>query len=379
MAYTGDVFDIFPGMEPPPRGPLPGQTTDITAHGTPTNPITIQPISGFWKGYEPEPWWYSPTLKFNPKSCINERVYRVWGGFPGQPGVPNYPNDYYLNNGETSVPPCRPDLLQRPPTTIAQEETLRQVDIIVPIQKQVAAPVELTPVQEKPMAFVQTQVPAPQSILPAQRRTTQTVMAPAPSSDITGAILGGIGGLITGGPGGIIPGAIGGYLGTGTGSGESPSSPGVTHAGTGALTSGCPTGYEWDGTRCVQSGLGGTVARILPGGSTGALPQGNGYGQAVMGAFGVPALQPAQVGSTLYGPILRCPPGAVLGKDNLCYMKGSITNKQRKWPKPPRPLLSAGDMKTLRKVKSLENRVKKAWRAAGSPGQRKPCTHKKRR
>jgi len=218
-----------------------------------------------------------------------------------------------------------------------------------------------------------TTVPAPTSVAVTSRpTTTRTVLQPtSPTEDLLGAILGGVGGFLTGGPAGAVTGAIGGYYGTG--GGETNSSPGVQNTGVGGgLVSGCPTGYEWDGTQCVQSGLGGLAARILPGGNTGTIPTttAGSYGQAVMGAWGQPALVPAQVGTINGGPILRCPTGAVLGKDNLCYQKGSIPNKYRKWPRGSRPLLTGGEMKTLRKVRSLENKVKRAWTAAGKPGQR---------
>lgn len=121
----------------------------------------------------------------------------------------------------------------------------------------------------------------------------------------------------------------------------------------------CPSGYHWDGTQCVASGIGGTVQRILPGGQTGTGV--DVYGNAVMGAFGMPALVPA----TESQPTRRCPPGLVLGKDNLCYARSSIRNSDRKWPKPPRPLLSAQDMKTIRKAASLQNKVKRTATKSG--------------
>ncbi len=191
------------------------------------------------------------------------------------------------------------------------------------------------------------------------------------------AAIGAVGGLLTGGPAGAIAGGIAGY---GVGGGETATSPGVPETGFG-IAAGCPTGYRWDGNRCVKTGIVGTIQQWVPGGQTGVLPEAVpevGYGEAVIGAFGVPAMVPAQVGQTQYGPILRCPTGAVLGKDNLCYQKGTISNKQRKWPKPARPLLTGGDMKTLRRAKTLEGRVKRAWSAAGSPGQRKTCSRKHR-
>jgi len=240
-----------------------------------------------------------------------------------------------------------------------------------------------------------TAIPAPTATPVTRTSTMDSTLIGTTIGTIIGGPGGGtIGGLI----GSVIPGesrcpgpynydpVTGGcvpkpdYL-TRTGGGELPGSPGVniTGYGTSGLTSTqCPTGYRWDGSRCVVEGIGGYVERMLPGGSTGVLPQGSGgYGEAVVGAFGVPALVPAQVGQINGGPILRCPTGAVLGKDNLCYMKGSIPSKYRKWRPGPRPLLTGGEMKMLRKINTLENKVKRAWSMAGKPGQRKCSTRRK--
>jgi hypothetical protein len=64
-----------------------------------------------------------------------------------------------------------------------------------------------------------------------------------------------------------------------------------------------------------------------------------------------------------------CPTGYVLGRDGLCYDKRVIPNKLRKYPRGRRPLLTGGEMKVLSKAKTLENKVKRAWTAAGKPGQ----------
>lgn len=220
-----------------------------------------------------------------------------------------------------------------------------------------------------------TRVPAPTAVAVTTRpaRGTIAISPVAPQEDLLGGILGAIGGLVTGGPGGAVLGGIAGYLGTGEG--ETPSSPGVQTTGFGPTP--CPTGYRWDGTRCVATGVGGMLERFIPGGETGVLPtQPVTTTGTTMGAFGIPASMPFQVGQTQYGPILRCIGGSVLGKDNLCYPKGSIPNKHRKWPRGARPLLTGGDMKTLRKINSLQGRVKRAWASAGKPGNRpapKPC------
>lgn len=146
----------------------------------------------------------------------------------------------------------------------------------------------------------------------------------------------------TGGGGGMP----GGYTGTGQGQGFTGGSN-------------CPAGYTWDGFECKAEGIGGWVEQTLPGGQTGTGV--DVYGQAVMGAFGKPAIVPATVAQ----PTRHCPPGTVLGKDNLCYARGSIRNTDRKWPKAPRPLLSAQDMKVIRKAASLKNRVKSAATKSG--------------
>lgn len=145
-------------------------------------------------------------------------------------------------------------------------------------------------------------------------------------------------------------------------------------SGSGALPSegstGCAPGYAWNAStgQCEQVGVSGGVRRFLPGGASGT--QADMYGNAVVGAFGTPALVPAVVGQIqdsngMTKPIQRCPPGAVLGKDNLCYMKGSIPMKFRKWRPSPKPPMSAADAKALRRIGTLQKKVK---RLAGNAG-----------
>lgn len=134
------------------------------------------------------------------------------------------------------------------------------------------------------------------------------------------------------------------------------------------ITTGCPTGYELKNGQCVKSGVGGYIERTLPGGQTGTLW--NGGGQAVIGAFGKPALVPTQVGSQTrmdgtVNAILRCPAKYVLGADDLCYPKGTIPRQYRKWAPRAKPLVSANDAKTLRRIGSIQRRVKKAAGVAG--------------
>jgi len=65
-------------------------------------------------------------------------------------------------------------------------------------------------------------------------------------------------------------------------------------------------------------------------------------GMAVMGRYGA-AIIPG--GKTITRRV--CIPGMQLGNDGLCYNKGQITNKERKWPAGRRPLLTGGDMRAI--------------------------------
>lgn len=134
----------------------------------------------------------------------------------------------------------------------------------------------------------------------------------------------------------------------------------------------CPPGFQVNSKTgvCEAIGVVPAIQRFLPGGQTGTLPQvpatggvapANGYGAAVMGTFGVPALQPVQA-STM---TLRCPPGSVLGKDNLCYQKGSIPPKFRKWRPGRKPPISAGDWKALQTADRVKNKAKTVAGKAG--------------
>jgi len=79
----------------------------------------------------------------------------------------------------------------------------------------------------------------------------------------------------------------------------------------------------------------------------------DGGGQAVMGRYGagmVPGADPRIV--------LECLPGMVLGDDNVCYNKGQVPNKRRKWPAGRRPLLTGGDMAAISKAARAATRLK---------------------
>jgi len=178
-------------------------------------------------------------------------------------------------------------------------------------------------------------------------------------------VIGALGGAITGG----LPGAIGGFI-----SGGQPGSTVDIAASSGALpfapSSGCGPGFERDSSgRCARAGFVGTAQRLLPGGSTGFQP--DGFGAAVNGAFGV-ALEPAAMAATR----LRCPRGTVLGRDNLCYNRSSLRKSERKWSPGTKPVLTGGQVNTLRKAQRIQERMKKLGLIGGVPHTHRKKTRK---
>jgi len=191
-----------------------------------------------------------------------------------------------------------------------------------------------------------------QKIQRGEKMLTSMFLAPengGPLPFVHGRIGAAIGGFFSGGPAGAIAGAL-----TGGGGGSRASVGADRGAGLGGRS--CPPGTSVDNSgRCATVGLRGELQRFLPRGETGFV--GDVFGEAVMGAFGIPAVVPAQVGTIQrkdgsVGPILRCPNKTVLGADNLCYMKGSV-GRFRKWPRGTRPFLTGGDVKCLRRANTL--------------------------
>ena len=56
--------------------------------------------------------------------------------------------------------------------------------------------------------------------------------------------------------------------------------------------------------------------------------------------------------------VRRCQKGSVLGKDGWCHPKGTISNKQREWPKPRRPLGTSGELAAVSKASRFGKRLK---------------------
>ena len=207
---------------------------------------------------------------------------------------------------------------------------------------------------------------------------------------IHGRIIGGIGGFLGGGP----VGAIAGFL-SGGGNGSAPAFPQITpntRCASGFADFGgtcvaapagfapnvrCPSGIADAGGSCV-----GPPLAITAGGGNGMCdpplvwngsfcefpgsPAG-GVGEAVMGRYGA-ALEPGFF--TLNKRV--CLEGMVLGKDKLCYNKGSISNKERLWPAPTRPLLTGGEMSAIRKASAAARKFQRTGKRFQSLGFLKP-------
>ena len=122
----------------------------------------------------------------------------------------------------------------------------------------------------------------------------------------------------------------------------------------------CPGGFRIPGTNtCFE----GPFQPTVPDQETVPISGRVGVTATAPGLFGALSVEPALISSIR----LRCPRGLVLATDNRCYTqgKGGITNKQRKWPKAPAPVMSAQDAKTLRRAETLRDRAKRVATSAG--------------
>lgn len=156
----------------------------------------------------------------------------------------------------------------------------------------------------------------------------------------TGVLGGVLGGYQTGGIGGAIVGGLGNYL----------SGQGLT---------GCPSGTILVNGQCqqAQGGISGTIAAILPGGSTGTIPAGQVGMEGMIGARAPTYPQRVEVN--------RCPTGMVMGKNGICYEKGMLPRKFRK-RYVRKPAVSAADAAAIRKADSAKKRLVRLTKAAGA-------------
>jgi len=184
-----------------------------------------------------------------------------------------------------------------------------------------------------------------------------------------------------GGPAGSAPDAFnpvitGGFTGVTRAGGPSIIDTAInrfapTNRGGAAALPSCGTGFHRDAQgRCVKSGVIGALQRFVPGGKTGLQPMLEDFGEAVMGRFGA-ALVPAQLPATR----LRCPRGAVLGMDDLCYNRRDLKKSERKWPPGTRPVLTGGQVNTLREAQRIQHRMAKLG-LTGTPTHHRRKTRK---
>jgi len=106
------------------------------------------------------------------------------------------------------------------------------------------------------------------------------------------------------------------------------------------------------GTPFGENGGNGTVCedpRLEPTGPGGRCEfpgsPASGVGELRPGLYG-PAIEPFFIARN----IRDCPDGMILGKDKLCYNKGTISNNKRLWPKGRAPLLTGGEMRAIAKA-----------------------------
>jgi len=176
-------------------------------------------------------------------------------------------------------------------------------------------------------------------------------------------IKGAVGGIL-GGPGGVIGGAVGGFL-----------TPSVTRLP--ALPAGCPPGFSMTTQGCLPTQT--TEGRrlrgepVVPGGRRfdplgvikaraselfpGAPQELEPRGEAMVTgrSFGPGGFEPEFFATTTR----RCPRGAVLAVDGLCYNRRDLRNTERMWPRGRRPLLTGGEMRCISVASSAAKKLQR--------------------
>lgn len=91
---------------------------------------------------------------------------------------------------------------------------------------------------------------------------------------------------------------------------------------------------------------------LVPGGGTQGGGMYIGYGEAVMGRYGA-AIQP----SVIPQQIRRCPKGAVLGNDGLCYNKSQLRRSDRAHIPGRKPLFTGGDLNAISRASRVSKKL----------------------
>ena len=296
---------------------------------------TITPAMWERAGKEAQAWMFAQLSKFARPILTEEGRKRV---------------ELRLERESPLIP--RQRLIDAP--AIHPQATTTRKDAVTTAQRPVSESVSMSRVAKSGIPGKGSEVSRPSNLRPGTRT----------SAGLLDAVIGGIGGFVTGGPAGAIAGVA-------TGLGRKGPRKVTTGGGT-RLVGGsqCPAGTVPVDGECRVTGIRGTVERILPGGKTGVRDPVPSTRTPMLDDFGVPAVTPMVVGTITrkdgtVGDILRCGPGEVLGKNDLCYRRGSIPPGLRKWKPARKPPISAKQWRMLQGASTAENRAKEVAQKAG--------------
>jgi len=91
-------------------------------------------------------------------------------------------------------------------------------------------------------------------------------------------------------------------------------------------------------------------------------------GEATMGRYGaamVPDMLAISRADCTFDGTVR---GLILGDDGLCYNKSQLSNKERKWPRGRRPLLTGGEMRAISIAARAAGRVSRTTKRLADIG-----------
>jgi len=112
--------------------------------------------------------------------------------------------------------------------------------------------------------------------------------------------------------------------------------------------------------------------KVFVGEQPGREPGGVGGGQVQMGQFGAAMVPDVDMVETL-----NCLPGMILGKDSMCYNKRDLTNRERKWPRGRRPLLTGGDRNAITRAARAARAIQRTEKQLQKMGMlRKPTARR---
>ncbi len=130
----------------------------------------------------------------------------------------------------------------------------------------------------------------------------------------------------------------------------------------GAKFEACPPGFVTILGRCVPTSvpsaisdprsIGRPITEFVPSGGELVGPPRPGGG---IRSFGPGGFEPELFATTTR----RCPKGAVLAVDGLCYNRRDLRNNERMWPRGRRPLLTGGEMRCINVASSAAKKLQR--------------------